>query len=65
MMSGKPEYRIYALKYAGPRKRPGSLLTWCQDFDTSVAFNFYIWFVQECGKSQEADLAQKWALTTE
>jgi len=55
MMSGKPEYRIYALKYAGPRKRPGSLLTWCQDFDTSVAFNFYIWFVQGGGEAIVVD----------
>lgn len=38
-----PEYEIYALKYAGPRRGLGAVVMWNQDWDKIFERSFYIW----------------------
>ena len=45
-MSGKPEYRVYALKFGGPFVRSRALTLWLRDWDVPVEVNYYIWFLQ-------------------
>ena len=37
------EYRIYALKYAGPAESSGALLMWLMDWEKTVQRNYYLW----------------------
>ena len=60
-----PEYKIYALKYAGPFVRTGAHLMWYRDWDTLEKINYYIWCIKGAGQTVVVDtgvtpaLAQK------
>ena len=41
-----PEYKIYALKYAGPFVRTGAHLMWYRDWETFEKINYYIWCIK-------------------
>ena len=45
-MTRTPEYRIYALKIAGPLLRSRALVSWLRDWDVQVSANHYFWTVQ-------------------
>jgi glyoxylase-like metal-dependent hydrolase (beta-lactamase superfamily II) len=57
-----PRYEIYALKYAGPFRRPACMVTWFQDMDKSVLVNYYIFAIRgsketvivDCGMRPES-----------
>jgi glyoxylase-like metal-dependent hydrolase (beta-lactamase superfamily II) len=54
-MPGRPEYRLYALKYAGPRTRPENVLFWLKDTPAQAQINYYIWFLQWGGEAVVVD----------
>lgn len=54
-MSGKPEYRVYALKFGGPFVRSRALMLWLRDWDVQVEANYYIWFLQWGGEAVVVD----------
>jgi len=41
-----PEYRIYALKYAGPFVRSQAMLVWMKNWESTDKINYYIWYLQ-------------------
>jgi len=45
-MPTTPEYRIYALKIAGPLLRSRALFSWLRDWDVQASANHYFWAVQ-------------------
>ncbi len=49
------DYKIYALKYAGPFVRTGAHLMWYQDWDTIETINYYIWCVRGAGETVVVD----------
>jgi len=54
-VSSKPEYRIYALKFAGPFVRSRALMMWLQDWDVKIEANHYFWFLQWGGEGIVVD----------
>lgn len=46
MASSRPVYEIYALKYAGPFKRPLAKVIWNVGWEQSIEVNYYIWVVR-------------------
>jgi len=63
------EYKIYALKYAGPLTSSGALIMWNKDWDKVISRNYYIWCIKGCGETIIVDagiappLAKKIKLT--
>ncbi|GAG73785.1 unnamed protein product [marine sediment metagenome] len=47
----KNEYKIYALKYAGPLTSSGALIMWNKDWDKTVIRNYYMWCIKGCGET--------------
>lgn len=47
----KREYKIYALKYAGPLKSSGAFIMWNKDWDKTVERNYYIWCIKGNGEN--------------
>lgn len=45
------EYKIYALKYAGPLKSSGALIMWNKDWEKIVSRNYYLWCIKGCGET--------------
>jgi len=45
------EYKIYALKYAGPFTRSGAQIMWNKDWEKVVSSNYYIWCIKGCGET--------------
>ncbi len=45
------EYKIYALKYAGPLKSLGAFIMWNMDWDKVVDRNYYIWCIKGNGEN--------------
>lgn len=45
------EYKIYALKYAGPLKSSGAFIMWNKDWDKVVDRNYYIWCINNDGEN--------------
>jgi glyoxylase-like metal-dependent hydrolase (beta-lactamase superfamily II) len=60
-----PVYEIYALKYAGPFKRPAAKVLWDTDWDKETQICYYIWVIKGGGETVIVDcgvapaLAQK------
>lgn len=46
MLSSLPIYEIYAVKYAGPFKRPVAKVLWNTDWEKEIEVNYYIWVVK-------------------
>ena len=46
MSSPLPIYEIYAVKYAGPFKRPVAKVLWNTDWEKETEVNYYIWVVK-------------------
>jgi glyoxylase-like metal-dependent hydrolase (beta-lactamase superfamily II) len=65
MSSSSPIYEIYALKYAGPFRRPVAKVLWNAEWEKEILINYYLWvvkgdggaFVVDCGVAPA--LAQK------
>jgi len=55
MTSSIPIYKIYALKYAGPFKRPLAKVIWNRGWEESIEVNYYIWVVQGHGETIVVD----------
>ncbi len=68
MATSKPIYEIYALKYAGPFKRPLAKVIWNKGWEETIEVNYYIWAVRGQGVTIVVDcgvapaLAKKMAL---
>jgi len=45
------EYKIYALKYAGPLKSSGARIMWNKDWEKVISSNCYIWCIKGCGET--------------
>ncbi len=50
-----PVYEIYALKYAGPFTRPGSMVHWFQDMDKTVQIGYFIFAIRGGGETVVVD----------
>jgi glyoxylase-like metal-dependent hydrolase (beta-lactamase superfamily II) len=50
-----PLYEIYALKYAGPFTRPGSMVRWFQDMDKNVQIDYFIFAIRGGGETVVVD----------
>lgn len=58
----KPEYEIYALKYAGPFRSSGALLLWLSEWEKTAERYYYFWYIKggetpiivDCGVSPQA-----------
>ncbi len=50
-----PIYEIYALKYAGPFKRPASMMVWFQDMDKTVLTDYFIFAIRGGGETIVVD----------
>ena len=58
----KPEYEIYALKYAGPLTSSGALLLWLREWEKTETRYYYFWCIKgekepiivDCGVSPES-----------
>ena len=63
------EYKIYAIKYAGPLTSSGSTIMWNKDWEKVANRNYYIWCIMGCGETIIVDtgvappLAKKLKLT--
>lgn len=55
MNTSKPIYEIYALKYAGPFKRPLAKVIWNKGWEESIEVNYYIWVVRGQGETIVVD----------
>ena len=46
-----PEYKIFALKYAGPFVGSVAMVFFNKEWDKTISRNYYIWAVQGGGKT--------------
>ena len=46
MSPSEPIYEIYAVKYAGPFRRPLAKLLWNTDWEKETLVNYYIWVIR-------------------
>lgn len=49
------EYKIYALKFAGPLIRSGAIIMWNKDWEKVVSSNYYIWCIKGCDETIVVD----------
>ena len=49
------EYKIYALKYAGPLSSSGALMMWLKEWEETVERNYYIWCLKGEGEPVVVD----------
>ncbi|MFC1580667.1 N-acyl homoserine lactonase family protein [Thermodesulfobacteriota bacterium] len=49
------EYKIYALKYAGPLSSSGALMMWLKEWEETVERNYYIWCLKGEGETVVVD----------
>jgi glyoxylase-like metal-dependent hydrolase (beta-lactamase superfamily II) len=49
------EYKIYALRYAGPAESSGAMLMWLMDWEKSVKRSHYIWCLKGQGETVVVD----------
>ena len=49
------EYKIYALKYAGPLTSSGALMMWLKEWEETVERNYYIWCLKGEGEPVVVD----------
>lgn len=54
-MSPLPIYEIYAVKYAGPFKRPVAKVLWNTDWEKETLINYYFWVVKGNGETLIVD----------
>ena len=45
-MSSLPIYEIYAVKYAGPFRRPVAKVLWNTEWEKEIEINYYIWVIK-------------------
>lgn len=50
-----PNYRIYAIKYAGPFTSSGAFLMWNREWDKTVKRSYYIWCIKGAGETVIVD----------
>jgi glyoxylase-like metal-dependent hydrolase (beta-lactamase superfamily II) len=55
MVPSKPIYEIYAVKYAGPFKRPVAMVLWNTDWDKETRICYYIWVIEGGGETVIVD----------
>jgi len=60
-----PEYKIYALKYAGPFSSSVAMVIWNTDWDKTIQRSYYIWAVQGGGQTVVFDCGVRPALAAE
>jgi glyoxylase-like metal-dependent hydrolase (beta-lactamase superfamily II) len=60
-----PEYKIYALKYAGPFISSVAMVIWNTDWDKTIQRSYYIWAVQGGGQTVVFDCGVRPALAAE
>lgn len=46
MLSSLPIYEIYAVKYAGPLRRPVAKVLWNTEWEKETEINYYIWVIK-------------------
>jgi glyoxylase-like metal-dependent hydrolase (beta-lactamase superfamily II) len=51
MSSSLPIYEIYAVKYAGPFRRPMAKVIWNTEWEKETEINYYIWVVKGGGET--------------
>lgn len=61
----EPDYKIFALKYAGPFTSSVAMVIYLTDWDKQVDRNYYIWAVQGGGKTVVYDCGVRPALAAE
>lgn len=62
---GAPEYRVYALKYAGPFTSPVAFVLFNKEWDQNIARNYYFWAVRGRGRTVIFDAGVRPALAAE
>src|SRR4030042_3343111 len=60
-----PDYKIYALKYAGPFTGSVAMVFFNKEWDKTIARNYYIWAVQGGGRTIVFDSGVRPALAAE
>jgi glyoxylase-like metal-dependent hydrolase (beta-lactamase superfamily II) len=60
-----PDYKIYALKYAGPFTGSVAMVFFNKEWDKTIARNYYIWGVQGGGRTIVFDAGVRPALAAE
>ncbi len=64
-MSSLPVYEIYAVKYAGPFKRPVAKVLWNTDWEKEILINYYVWIIKGNGETLIVDCGVAPALAQE
>lgn len=59
------EYEIYALKYAGPFKRPGPVVLWNKEWERTFLVNYYFWCIKGGNETIIVDAGMTPALAEE
>ena len=60
-----PDYKVYALKYAGPFTSSVAMVIYMKDWDKQIERNYYFWAVQGGGKTIIFDCGVRPALAAE
>ena len=60
-----PDYKIYALKYAGPFTGSVAMVFFNKEWDKTISRNYYIWAVQGGGRTIVFDSGVRPALAAE
>ncbi len=60
-----PDYRVYALKYAGPFTSSVAMVLFNTDWEKTIARNYYIWAVQGGGRTVVFDAGVRPAFAAE
>jgi glyoxylase-like metal-dependent hydrolase (beta-lactamase superfamily II) len=63
--AAEPDYKLYALKYAGPFTSSVAMVFFNKDWDKTIARNYYIWAVQGGGQTVVFDAGVRPALAAE
>jgi len=63
--AAQPEYKLYALKYAGPFVGSVAMVFFNKEWDKTIARNYYIWAVQGGGQTVVFDAGVRPALAAQ